>query len=36
MAVYDAGVDKSSMDVLKRADQKMYEHKKAMKAVRQD
>ncbi|MBR3224482.1 MAG: GGDEF domain-containing protein [Atopobiaceae bacterium] len=36
MAVYDSDVDRSSQDVLKRADQKMYENKKAMKAVRED
>ena len=36
MAVYDADADESTSDVLKRADQEMYEYKKAMKAVRKD
>ena len=36
MAVYDSAVDGSSQDVLKRADEKMYKNKKAMKAVRED
>lgn len=34
VALYDKNVDKSVEDVLKRADQAMYEKKKDMKAVR--
>ncbi len=36
MAVYDSAIDASTQDVLKRADEKMYMNKKAMKAVRED
>ena len=36
MAVYDPEVDETVQDVLKRADQEMYEKKRAMKAERVD
>ena len=36
LAVYNGSVDTSVDDVFKRADQFMYENKKAMKAVRED
>ena len=36
IAEYDAKLDKSVIDVFNRADQKMYECKKAMKGERKD